>query len=320
MSAAGHFDGTSAFAERFAEARRQSLPLPGGGTTSARFERLATLARADMNIARLVEADADARAIAAELGVGLVDPSVAYAVWAAGGGRGLAVRNSGNGTAVVTGSQSWCGGAALVTRALLVVDLDTRQEIIDVEIAGSTIDHTSWRSDSFGPTGVATVTFHDAMGIRLTSSGDGYTNRAGFWHGAVGVAALWIGGLRGLFDAHVARWVRFDPHSFAQLGAASAEVAAVESLLVSVGAQIDDDPSGLPAAEQRARWFRYVVERACTRCIDHLNVGGGAHPLTHDEAIVQRTAEMLIAIRQSHGLRDLEPLGASVVRRCAAGA
>ena len=320
MSAADHFDGAAEVAEGFAEARRQTLPHPGGGSTTARFERLAAIACSDMNIARLVEADADARAIAAELGVGLVDPSAAYGVWAANGGRGLAVTDSGQNSAVVTGSQSWCGGASIVERALLVVDVDSRQEIIDVEVAGSTIDPASWRSDSFGPTGVATVTFHAARGTRLTPGGGDYANRAGFWHGAVGVAACWIGGLRGLVDAHAARWVRSDPHSLAQLGAAAAELAAVESLLVSVGDQIDDDPSGLAAAEQRARWFRYVVERACTRCIDHVNVGGGPEPLTHDAAIVRRTAEMLITIRQSHGLRDLEPLGLSVVRRCEAEA
>ncbi|MDP8978857.1 MAG: hypothetical protein M3N17_09875 [Actinomycetota bacterium] len=48
---------------------RLDLPLPGDGSTWARFRGLAELAAADLSVARLAEGHADATAILVEAGV-----------------------------------------------------------------------------------------------------------------------------------------------------------------------------------------------------------------------------------------------------------
>ena len=61
----------------FAEARRRPPPW-GPGLWADRFEWLYERARSDLSMARLLEADADARAISTDLGVSLVDPAAGY--------------------------------------------------------------------------------------------------------------------------------------------------------------------------------------------------------------------------------------------------
>ncbi len=43
--------------------------------------------------------------------------------------------------------------------------------------------------------------------------------------------------------------------------------------------------------------------------VDELGVGAGPEPLAFDEAIVARTQQLQLYIRQCHGERDLAPLG-----------
>ena len=78
-------DAASDFAGRLRAALADTgpLPLPGQGSTLERFARLTAVAEEDLAIARLVEGDADARAILAESGRGEADPGVTYGVWAA---------------------------------------------------------------------------------------------------------------------------------------------------------------------------------------------------------------------------------------------
>lgn len=69
------------------------LPLPGGGSTWARFGGLAELAAVDLSVARLAEGHADATAILAEAGAPA--PDGLLGVWAADppGGRVEAARD-----------------------------------------------------------------------------------------------------------------------------------------------------------------------------------------------------------------------------------
>ena len=67
---------------RAALASVSPLPLPAHGATPDRFARLARVARDDLAVARLVEGDADARAILAECGR-VPDDDATYGVWAA---------------------------------------------------------------------------------------------------------------------------------------------------------------------------------------------------------------------------------------------
>jgi hypothetical protein len=59
------------------------LPLPGRGSTAARWRRLADLTETDIVAGRLAEAHADAVAILADLEGPDVEPDELWAVWAA---------------------------------------------------------------------------------------------------------------------------------------------------------------------------------------------------------------------------------------------
>ncbi len=76
-------------------------------------------------------------------------------------------------------------------------------------------------------------------------------------------------------------------------------------MLGRAAAAIDDDPHDYAGAEARARSVRHVVERLCTAMIDDLGVGAGPEPLAFDEALVARTQQPQLYIRQCHGERDL---------------
>ena len=62
---------------------RLVLPLPGRGSTAARWHRLADLTEADIVAGRLAEAHADAVAILADLEGPDVQPDELWGVWAA---------------------------------------------------------------------------------------------------------------------------------------------------------------------------------------------------------------------------------------------
>ena len=295
------------------ERNRPIHPI-GGGRTKERFARLRSLARTNMSLARLVEADADARAIATELGVLLIDPTVSYGVWAATGGRKLHVRHVGNGAVKVSGPQPWCGGATVVRRALLVIDRDTKVDLIDVETKGCHIDTSPWQAKAFADLGTATVHFEGTHGHLLRAPVGDYSNRPGFWHGAIGVAACWAGGLQSLVDHHVGQWTRADDHSSAQLGAAMSELAQTMAILEWAADDIDRDPDDVSQARNRAEWVRYCVERSCTRAIEHLEIGAGPAPLVETASIIERTEQLRIVLRQTHGLRDVENLGRTTLQ------
>ncbi len=288
------------------------LPVPGRGHTGDRFAALFECGRADLEVARLAEAHHDARAIAAELDREL-HPDAVYGVWAASGPDPLTVVRSDRGLAI-TGSVPWCTGVGIVDRALVTAKTSTSDAPILLDIAindGSVVDDSSpWVAAAFAATHTATVRFDTVLHDSAMIGGAGeYLTRPGFWHGAIGVSAVWAGGLRGLFELHLARWKRRDEHSLAHLASAYAATRATHATLVAAAVEIDADPTEYAVAEARARSVRHTIERLSTTALDDLGVGAGPEPLAHDAAIIERTQQLQLYIRQCHGERDLAPLG-----------
>lgn len=303
--------------EQFVAQVARSLPLPGQGATPKRFAELRRLARLEMSLARLVEAHEDAQAIAAELGTDLVDGTATYGVWAASGAEPLRVSNVGT-SLRLDGTLPWCGGATIVDRALVVATLDRQPQMFDVAVADlrPLANDDRWTTPTFAEIGTCSMQFDDVDARHISPRlANGYIDRPGFWHGAIGIAACWAGGAAGVMDAHLAEWRRHDPHSLAHLGAADAELAAMDAIVHEAARSIDDCPGDMLAAERRARRVRHAVERAATRLIDHLQVGSGPGPLAHAPDVAARTAQLTMTLRQCHGERDLEPLGASLLNQ-----
>lgn len=307
----------------FRAATECTLDLPGAGRTEARLGALFAMARSDLEVARLAEAHHDAVAIAAELGVALV-PGARYGVWAASGPdpvRATAVP----GGIRLRGVSPWCTGVGVVDRALVsaatedgpvLVDIDAANDdgAADLDVAGVGAEGRRWSSPAFASTGTSAITFdRQVADDAVIGDAGAYLARAGFWHGAIGVAACWAGGLAGLVDLHVRCWTRRDPHSVAHLGSAVSWARCAVDVLRIAADDIDRRPHDRVGAQARARHVRHVVERSCMASMADLAVGAGPEPLAFDDAIVRRTQQLELYIRQCHGERDLEPLGAAIL-------
>ena len=99
---------------------------------------------------------------------------------------------------------------------------------------------------------------------------DEYLTRPGFWHGAIGVGACWLGGARAVAAPLYERALddRVDAHTLAHLGAVDAALAAGEAMLLWAAAEIDADPENRKgSAELVARRTRAVVEIAVDEAI-----------------------------------------------------
>ncbi len=304
---------------------RVALPVPGRGSTPDRFRALYEVAYRDVELARLAEAHHDAHAIAADLGREL-RPGL-YGVWAARGPEPLVATAFEHGYRV-TGIVPWCTGVGIVDRALVVARTSDiaggrRELLLDLGAQEGSVVKTSqqWCSPAFAATGTASMRFEGSIAATaVLGEPDAYARRSGFWHGAIGVAACWAGGLGGLVDHYTALWQRTDGHSFARLGGAGAWSEAAASLVTKAAFDIDTNPDDYRSAQARARSVRHVVERACMFAMEDLAVGAGPGPLAFDPTTVTRTQQLALYIRQCHGERDLEPLGRSLIAVPAAAA
>lgn len=307
----------------FRAATEYTLDLPGAGRTGARLGALFAVARSDLEVGRLAEAHYDAVAIAAELG-GVLVPGARYGVWAASGPDPLRATDVPGGVRL-QGVLPWCTGVGVVDRALVSAATDDGPVLVDLDVANgddaADLDGADvgaqgrrWSSPAFASTGTRSIRFdRQVPADAVIGDAGAYLARAGFWHGAIGVAACWAGGLAGLVDLHVRRWTRRDAHSVAHLGSAVSWARCAVDVLRIAADDIDRRPHDSVGAQALARHVRHVVERSCMASMADLAVGAGPEPLAFDDAIVRRTQQLELYIRQCHGERDLEPLGAAIL-------
>lgn len=312
-------DTNRALRERLALVTQSPLPVPGNGSTHIRFRTLWDIARQDLELARLAEAHHDAHAIAHEVGIELAEGL--YGVWAATGPSPLVATPTVEGYSIA-GEVPWCTGIGVVDRALVAARCNLKDGsqdgmLIDVRVEDGVVVQSDrpWFSAAFLHTGTASLRFDRTVNAAaIAAEHDRYFKRAGFWHGAIGVAACWSGGLRGLLDRYAQTWRRSDGHSVAHLGSADGWANAMDAVLQQAAFDIDANPYDVDVAEARARSVRHVIERACTTAMDHLAVGAGPEPLAFDPEIVARTQQLQLYVRQCHGARDMEPLGRYLLR------
>ena len=289
------------------------LPLPGGGTTAARFEALAELGALDLSLARLAEGHADAVAILAEAGRTAVAPRSPYGVWAADppASRLHAVPEAG-GSWSLHGRKRYCSGARTLTHALVTGWTDEGLVLVEVALDQDAVRPVDGTWPALGMAGSESldVDFEGAVGSGVGATG-WYLDRPGFWHGSVGVAACWYGGARGAADV-LAAAVGEGPsaHQLAHLGAVVATCSAMGTALRAAATAIDDDPLDAGGdAHRRALTVRAVVEAGCTSVLERVGRATGSGPLCFDGAHARRAADLPVYLRQSHAEADLAELG-----------
>ena len=291
----------------------EPMPLPAGGNTAERHQRLMDAGQVDLSFARLAEAHWDAVAILAEAGRQPVGNAI-YGVWASEiPGCPLEFDPL---TGRITGKKMFCSGAELIDRALVTVGSPHPLLFeIDLRRGGKFVryDHSAWKTAAFAETHTSSVCF-DAMPASLNDvigEPGWYLGRPGFWHGACGPAACWAGGAIGLVD-YALHQSRADAHTLAHLGAMSAGAWALRAYLTAAGDEIDRH-CDVRSAQTRALTLRHLVEQACTDILRRLPRAYGPRPIAMEEGISRRYQELDVYLRQSHAERDLESLGRLVV-------
>lgn len=299
---------------RWLAAGELDLPLPGSGATAARWRRLSELAEIDVVAGRLAEAHTDAIAIIDELGGDTAEFDQLWGVWAAElPDTQLEARDSGDGLRLY-GTKAWCSGAGLCAHALVTAKLDDgRRALVAVDLSSELVDPlpSTWTNPGMVGSDTRSVRFTGAPAAAVGKP-DEYLGRPGFWHGAIGVAACWLGAARAVAAPLYQRAMKgaADEHALAHLGAVDAALTAAGATLLAAASEIDLDPlDHFGHAELRARRARAVVETAVDQAITRTGRALGAAPLCLDPKHAQAVADLTIYVRQSHAERDLCELG-----------
>ncbi len=314
---------TAALVRRWLEAGELQLPAPGSGRTTSRWWKLAAMAENDVVAGRLAEAHTDALAILSELDGPTPAAGQLWGVWAAEAPQSVVtVREDDDGRAVLDGTKAWCSGAGICAHALITARReDNVRGLYAVELSqdGVVPLMQTWHNVGMRDSDTRSVQLSSAIGVPVGLPGE-YLSRPGFWHGAMGVAACWLGGARGVAAplyravADELEGAATDVHAHAHLGAVDAALAAAEAMLVSAACYVDAEPHGA-RAELIARRVRAVVERAVDEAIVRTGRALGPGPLVLDGRHAQRVADLTIYVRQSHAERDLAALGKAAARR-----
>ncbi len=290
------------------------LPLPGAGRTAERWRRLAELTAVDVVAGRLAEAHTDAVAILAELNGPDAKPDELWGVWAAEGKDAvLGARRNGDGIALA-GTKVWCSGAGLCTHALVTARLEFGPHAGERGLFAVSLDDpgvcalpSGWRNAGMAGSDTRSVQFSGAPAVAVGQPG-AYLTRPGFWHGAIGVAACWLGGARAVAAPLYARAA--DAHALAHLGAVDAAITAADAVLQWAAEQVDADPHDRAGGAQRtAMRVRAVAETAVDEAITRTGRALGPAPLCEVADHARHVADLAIYVRQSHAERDLEQLG-----------
>jgi alkylation response protein AidB-like acyl-CoA dehydrogenase len=297
------------------ESGRLELPLPASGRTAERWQRLARLAEDDIVAARIAEAHVDAVAILHELGGKPPDSDQLWGVWAAESPDAMLIATRiGGGATILNGTKVWCSGAGFCTHALVTARVeDGRCGLFAVKVTEPAVKAlpTTWWNVGMAGSDTRAVQFTNAHAVAVGDPDD-YLDRPGFWHGAIGVAACWLGGARRVAEPlyRCATSKSADAYSLAHLGAVDAALAAGDAILGAAAMQIDSDPfDRSDTAQLLARRVRTVVEHAADEAITRTGRALGPGPLCQDGRHAQRVADLTIYIRQSHAERDLAELG-----------
>ncbi|WP_375386935.1 acyl-CoA dehydrogenase [uncultured Amnibacterium sp.] len=287
---------------RFARTLGDRSVLPGSGGTADSLSVLATVAAADLTVARVVEPHLDALAILDQAGE--APAAGGYGVYAAER-PGLEPVRADGGT--LTGTKPWCSLAGGLDRALITAVERGQRRLFDVDLHAEGVHAVPgmWVSR-----GLVAVDSGDLRldGVPATPVGEAgwYLARPGFAWGGIGVAACWYGGAAGLATALIAAASRRTPDQIglAAIGEADRLLWAARGALEGAAARIDRGRATGEAGALLAARVRGVVADAAERVLVLVGRALGPAPLTFDEDHARRVADLTVYLRQHHAERD----------------
>ena len=212
-------------------------------------------------VGRLVEAHADADAIMAELTRRRVAPGEWWGVWAAEPPQPVLTAEQHAGGWVLDGTKAWCSGAGLCTYALVTAQVG-EPAAADRRTAAARRRRRPLGLAAAGMSRSATGTVRfDSVPAEPVGAPEEYLHRSGFWHGAIGVAACWLGGAERVADTLRRAGPRLDDHGAAHLGAVDTALAGARWTLQAAAGEVDAQP----ATEPPRRCGRCAFERSWSR-------------------------------------------------------
>ena len=237
------------------------------------------MAEASPALARLVEGHLDALAILAELEA-TAPAEARLGVWAAEP-AGLVVRaHRVTGGWRLEGTKPYASGADHLTHALVTAHAGNDRLLFLVPRERWTVERGTWRAVGMAGSESPTVTLDAEVAEDALVGGDGaYLRRPGFWHGGVGVAAVWYGGAVGVTRAAAGRGAlrRPLPSRARALRRHRGGAACGGLLLADAAAAIDADPlDARQAAQLRARTVRARIEQVAAEALDRVGRALGA--------------------------------------------
>ena len=291
---------------------RQLLPLtaqvphPASGKTLLRWQLLAQVAAVDLCLVKWYEAHLDALSIVHEIQA-LDAANGWWAIWAADGGPSpLNFQEN-----WLNGEKLWCSAAAYVDYALITYrDAQRRACLVTVDMQSARalqqiiIDEDQWHAVGMAATHTAQLSFNHAK-AEAVGAPDAYLNRAGFWHGAAGVAACWFGAtLRLAQDLQLS--YRHKPHDYKAmyLGDVLRIIEATRHQIYAVAHLIDEQPT--ETHQYAIRALRAQVEDCAEQVSKLVGKALGAAPFCQSEDFAIRMADLSVFIRQSHAAFDLQ--------------
>lgn len=291
-------------------------PVPGTGAgaggTLLRWTRLASIAAHDLALVKIVEPHHDAHAILTELSGHPTVPGQLWGVWAAEPPTAVLRGERSAGGWRLTGSKAFCSGAGLVTHALVTARTADGPRLFAVDRADPGVevgDGPQWVGRGMQRSDTRTIDLDGVAAEPVGGPGD-YVDRRGFWLGAIGIAACWLGGARGVARRLEDEAARLGPHALAHLGAVRASLDAADLALEAAAARLDADVVSRADVERLALVLRAVAADAVETTISRVGRALGPAPLAFDAEHADRVADLQVFVRQHHAERDLERLGA----------
>jgi alkylation response protein AidB-like acyl-CoA dehydrogenase len=306
--------------QRFAADEAHRIPFPGSGDTAYRFASLVAAGRGDLSVARLVEGHLDALAILDEAGVVPADGDDTYGVWAARSSENPTQAERRGGDWVVTGTKPFCSGASFLDRALITAATPDGYRLFDIDLRRHhrMVESGSWQAVGMAGSDSQTFLFDDVCVPAEQAVGEPgfYLERPGFWFGASGVSACWVGGAMGLVETLLqAVDLSTSEHSIAAIARAHSRVTSMQTLLDGEASQIDLDPTDAKGeAKIRALILRQVTHDLCLDVLSLTAEAGGARLLCHDGRQSRRSADLFVYLAQHHGNRDALELAHLLLR------